>query len=185
MQSSNEIKTVIEGWIGKNIDNVHTAMPGSVVSYDPGTNRAQVQPSGKFKMDDGRSLSYPIIHNVPVVFPTGCGGTAGVTFPVQKGDGCLLVFAESQLDDFISGGDSGDPRSHDMNDAICIPGLYSGAVPSNVSHSSDVCIFNGDVMMRVGTGGITVTGGDLVVDGISVMNHTHTGCQGGSTGKPK
>ena len=43
-----------------------------------------------------------------------------MTFPLQGGDGCLLVFAEGQLDDFLSGGDSSNGRRHDINDAICI-----------------------------------------------------------------
>ncbi len=40
-------------------------------------------------------------------------------------------------------------------------------------------------MMRIGAGGITVTGGDLVVNGISVTQHTHRGDSGGTTGKPQ
>lgn len=39
--------------------------------------------------------------------------------------------------------------------------------------------------MCIGSGGITVTGGDLVVNGISVIHHTHPGDSGGTTGGPQ
>ena len=152
-QGPNQIKEIVEGWTDNKLAAVHTALPGKIVSYSPATNRAQVQPFGKYKLDDGRSFDYPVIHNVPVQFPMGCGGSSGVTFPLRAGDGCLLIFAESQLDDYLSGGDSDDTRKHDMNDAMCIPGLYSGAAPSNVSHASDVCLFNGGSLVLLGSGG--------------------------------
>ena len=98
-QGPNQIKEIVEGWTDNKLAAVHTALPGKIVSYSPATNRAQVQPFGKYKLDDGRSFDYPVIHNVPVQFPMGCGGSSGVTFPLRAGDGCLLIFAESQLDD--------------------------------------------------------------------------------------
>lgn len=194
-QTPNQIKTIIQEWTKKQISLIHTAIPGTVVTYSPSTNRASVQPSGAFKTNDGRSLAYPVIHNTPVIFPMGMGGTAGVTFPITAGDGCLIVFSESQTDDMLSGGDSDDPRKHSLNDAICIPGLYSGAAPSNVANPNDVCISNGSSKMKMGASGFSGTmgdgtsfsfsGGDLVVNGISLTKHTHPGCQGGSTGTPK
>lgn len=194
-QTPNEVKGVIKGWISDKASNIHVAMPGIIVSYDARSNRAAVQPSGKYKVEDGRSLEYPVIHNAPVQFPMGLGGSAGVTFPLAAGDGCLLIFSDSQLDDFLGGVDSSDPRGHSLNDAVCIPGLYSGAAPANLEHPSDVCISNGAAKMRVGSGGFSgsfgdgtsfaFSGGDLVVNGISVVHHTHPGDSGGTTGQPK
>ena len=168
------------------VSNIHTAMPGQIVSYNPSTNRASVQPNGAYKSEDGRNIRYPIIHNVPIQFPMGQGGTAGITFPINPGDGCLLVFSETQNDDFLGGnkGDSPDVRRHSLNDAIAIPGVYAGAAPSNVAHAGDVCLFQGGSMVRLSggefsgsVGGTTFTfgGGDLVVNGISLDNNTHTG----------
>ena len=184
-QSANEVKKVITGWMDDMVGNIHTAMPGKIISYDAGMGRADVQPVGQYKLEDGRGLPYPVIHGAPVIFPPGCGGNVGVTFPLQSGDGCLLVFAEGQLDDFLSGGDSSNGRRHDINDAICIPGLYNSANLMASGHPSEVCVFNGDVKMCIGSGGITVTGGDLVVNGISVIHHTHPGDSGGTTGGPQ
>lgn len=195
-QSANEIKTVIKGWISQATNNLHTALPGKVVSYSAGTNRASVQPVGSFKTDDGRNIPYPVIHNVPIQFPTGQGGSAGITFPVSAGDGCLLIFQESQTDDFLGKGDSADPRKHSLNDCIAIPGVYPNAVPANVSNPSDVCLFQGGSLLKLNgnsfsgsVGGTTFSfgGGDLVVNGISLLHHKHNGITigGDKTGEPE
>ena len=185
-QSPNEVKTIIKGWMDSRVSNIHTAMPGRVVSYDPSTNRASVQPNGDYKSEDGRNIQYPIIHNVPIQFPMGQGGTAGITFPINAGDGCLLVFSETQNDDFLGGnkGDSEDSRRHSLNDAIAIPGVYAGAAPSNVAHPGDVCVFKGGTMLRISDGSVEITGatltvsGDVIGGGISLANHTHMGVHG-------
>ena len=185
-QSPNEVKTIIKGWMDSRVSNIHTAMPGRVVSYDPPTNRASVQPNGDYKSEDGRNIQYPIIHNVPIQFPMGQGGTAGITFPINAGDGCLLVFSETQNDDFLGGnkGDSEDSRRHSLNDAIAIPGVYAGAAPSNVAHPGDVCVFKGGTMLRISDGSVEITGatltvsGDVIGGGISLDNHTHMGVHG-------
>ena len=185
-QSPNEVKTIIKGWMDSRVSKIHTAMPGRVVSYDPSTNRASVQPNGDYKSEDGRNIQYPIIHNVPIQFPMGQGGTAGITFPINAGDGCLLVFSETQNDDFLGGnkGDSEDSRRHSLNDAIAIPGVYAGAAPSNVAHPGDVCVFKGGTMLRISDGSVEITGatltvsGDVIGGGISLDNHTHMGVHG-------
>jgi hypothetical protein len=191
-QTSNEVKTIIKGWMDSRVSNIHTAMPGQVVSYNPSTNRASVQPNGNYKAEDGRNIRYPIIHNVPVQFPMGQGGTSGITFPINAGDGCLLVFSETQNDDFLGNnkGDSPDVRRHSLNDAIAIPGVYAGAAPSNVAHAGDVCLFQGGSMVRlngdefsgsVGGTSFKFGGGDLVVNGISLVHHVHGGIQPGGS----
>lgn len=196
-QSANEMKEIISGWMDDKIDNVHTSLPGKIISFDPGTNRAQVQPVGKYKLDDGRELNYPIIHQVPIVFPMGCGGNSGITFPVRPGDGCMIAFAESQLDDFISGGDSDDARRHDLNDAICIPGLYSQSAPTVAGSADSVCLINNGSKVELKPSSCEITladgtickigGGDLVVNGISLVKHVHGGVESGGskTGKPE
>ncbi|SHI61694.1 hypothetical protein SAMN02745671_01164 [Anaerovibrio lipolyticus DSM 3074] len=190
-QSNNEIKSVIKGWIdGKNAQ-IHTALPGVVVNYNAGSNKAQVRPVGSYKTDDGRSFNFPIIHDVPVVFPMGMGGRAGITFPVVTGDGCLLVFSEDQMDDYLNPGyDSDDKRKHDMRDAICIPGLYAPQKSASGASQSSVNIFIGGTMITVSDGTVAITGANLTVDGsitavddvvgrgVSLDEHTHTGVHG-------
>lgn len=61
-QSANEVKKVITGWMDDMVGNIHTAMPGKIISYDAGMGRADVQPVGQYKLEDGRGLPYPVIH---------------------------------------------------------------------------------------------------------------------------
>lgn len=194
-QSENEVKAIIKSWMDKRCNNIHTALPGKIISYDTSTNRAQVQPLGKFKTEDSRELDYPIIHNVPLCFPTSMGGQAGITLPIFPNDMCLIVFQESQMDDFVSQNEnSQDLRKHSLNDAVAIPGVYPFAFGGETSHPDSVCIKmgsaevwlnEGELSGSVGGTSFSFSGGDLVVNGISHCHHTHPGCQGGSTGQPQ
>lgn len=196
-QSDNEVKAIIKGWMDTRVRNIHTALPGKIISYDTASNLAQVQPVGKFKTEDGRELDYPVIHKVPVCFPTSMGGQAGVTLPIQEGDMCLLVFQESQTDDFVGqNNNSTDLRRHSLNDAVAIPGVYPFAVGGEVSHPDSVCIKMGSAEIwlnegefsgSVGGANFKFGGGDLVVNGISLCTHVHGGVipGGGNTSGPQ
>lgn len=188
MQTSNEAMTAIKSQIKGALSNVHTALPGNVVSFDSGSNRATVKPSGNFMIPDGRTMPYPDIYNVPVIFPTGAGGTAGITFPIVAGDAGLIVFSERQLEDFLHGGESEDPRMHDLNDAIFIPGLYSAGATSNAGDNASTVLTCGGSTVTINGSGITISaagssvtigGGDLVCNGISLVHHTHGGIKPG------
>ena len=181
--------------IQNEISTIHTSCLGAVVSYDPTTCRASVKPSLKYKAGDGRNIDYPIITNVPVEFPSSDGGNISLTFPLKQGDGVTLIFSERSLDDFLSSGESDDPRRYDLSDAIARAGIYKGGIAAAGKYPDDVCLTNGKATFRLtpsgeviieGTKltmnmseGSTITGGDLVVDGVSVKTHTHGGVQPG------
>lgn len=191
LQTSNEAKDVIKKWIRDSADNIRVSMPAKVMSYDAATNRASVQPIGTYTTPDFQELKYPVIHNVPMQFPCGVGGTAGVTFPIKAGDGCIVIFADREIEQFLNGGFCDDMRSHSMNDAYAIPGLYSQAVPTVKNNSNDLCLFNGGSLVVLNGGKLQITladgttalfsGGDLKVNGISLVHHVHGGItRGGS-----
>lgn len=118
---------VIQQAITAYLSGFHTCMPGEIVSYQSSKKVATVQPSVKLKMGSDESISMPLINNVPVIFP----GTkdAFIHFPLKKGDGVLLVFSESSLENWIASGggevDPGDERKFSLTDGFCIPGLFS------------------------------------------------------------
>ncbi len=105
-----------------------TALPGRVQSFDGSKQAADIEPlvHDTWEAEDGTSQtgSLPVIPSVPVCFP-GSGGWR-VTFPVSKGDTGLLVFCSRSIDRWLSEGGSVDPqddRTHDLSDAVFIPGL--------------------------------------------------------------
>jgi hypothetical protein len=104
---------------------VHTSMPGVVVEYDAGKRRATVQPSLKRRAGNKEYIDFPLLIDVPVIYP----GTKKWTihFPLEKGDEVAVFFSERALEAWKDAGQDGiedpDPRRYDLCDAYCIPGL--------------------------------------------------------------
>ena len=84
--------------IENRVSDIFTALVGNVVSYDSGTQTAQVQLSTKFPRKDRNGeikfISFPILQDVPICFPRA--GSYSLTFPISDGSGVLVVF--TQLD---------------------------------------------------------------------------------------
>lgn len=197
MQSDNETKDAIKEWIKKGAEDVHVSMIGKIESYDPNTNRASITPVGSFTAPDWQEIPYPTIHNVPIQYPCGNGGKSGCTFPVKSGDTCVIIFSDHQIEDFLSGGQSDDMRNHSLNDAYAIPTLFSAPVPTLTTNPNDVCLFNDGSLCVLKPSSLTITlsdgtsatfgGGDLVVNGISLVHHVHGGITrgGAKTNEPE
>jgi len=159
-----------------------TALPGAIVSFDPGTVTASVQPgvAGIVTGQDGlpRTVNLPVLTDVPVVFPRGGGCT--LTFPVTAGDECLIVFACRAIDAWSQSGGVQPPsntRKHDMSDAFAIIGPMSQANKiSGVStsttqlRSDDGSTFveldpAGQIVNVTAPGGMTITTPTLHITG--------------------
>jgi hypothetical protein len=141
---------------------IHTAMPGKIVSFDPAKMTARVQPAiqAMQRQEDGTEKPVTIaeIHDVPVHFPGGGGHT--LTFPVKAGDECMIQFAERSLDAWHDQGGVRPPtdkRMHDINDAVCHVGIRSqknlpqgGASASTTQLRSD----DGATLIEMGAAGV-------------------------------
>lgn len=123
----------IKQGIDARIKDLHTSMPGIIESFDAGTQLASVQPAIRriFVSRDGDKETLvpsdlPILINVPVIFPRG--GGFSLTFPVVKGDECLLTFCERSIDNWHETGEVKKPgarRFHSLSDATAFVGLSS------------------------------------------------------------
>jgi hypothetical protein len=121
--------------------DLHTALPGVIISYDYTKQKAEVQPALKKSYLDGTTLDLPILSNVPVIFPKA--GGASLTFPVVQGDTCLLLFIERSTDLWKSVGGNvapNDPRKFDLSDAVAIMGLFPFTENSLAENNSDVLL---------------------------------------------
>lgn len=137
MGSKNESLATLAANIKQGIDSrlkdLHTSMPAIIESFDAATQIATVQPAIKriFKTNEGDTelltpSELPILINVPVQFPRG--GGFSLTFPVAKGDECLLVFAERSIDNWHKNGGVQNPgakRFHSLSDATAFVGISS------------------------------------------------------------
>lgn len=136
-----ELREVFAGWLNRSFAEMHTALPGRVKSYDATKQLATVQVQLKREFDhvDGTMeeiLVSPCV-NVPVLFPRA-GGYA-ITFPVQVGDPCLVVFLERDADGWLGNGQPAVPptgRRHHFSDAVAILGLFPGTQPLSPAASA-------------------------------------------------
>ena len=109
--------------------SLHCALPGFVVSFDPETQTAAVQPALKRTRGTGKGteqVELPVIRDVPVFFP-GSRDSA-ITWPVSEGDECLLIFADTDIDSWFDSGDAEEPvsaRQHSLPDAFAFIGFRS------------------------------------------------------------
>lgn len=134
--SNDNIATLADN-INKGIDNrlkdLHTATPGIIESFDPVAQTVSVQPAIKriFKTLEGTSevlssTNLPILINVPIIYPRG--GGYSLTFPIVKGDECLILFNERSIDNWHKFGtikEPNDRRFHSLSDAVVLVGLSS------------------------------------------------------------
>ena len=140
-----------------NLNNIHTALPASIVSYDYTIQSASVQPLLNKVFNNGETIPFPILQDVPVIFPRS--GGASLTFPVNVGDTCLLLFVERSIDLWLqSGGQVSppDPRTFDLSDAIAIMGLYPFNQESLATNNNDVLLTYAGSSIRIKQGGAIV-----------------------------
>lgn len=111
---------------------VCTAIPGHILTFDQGLQRAQIQIGIETVTVDGVTLTPPPIIDVPVLF---AGGTQfAVTHQIDTGDEGLIVFSQRCVDGWKqTGGVATNPlaRFHSTHDAFFIPGFRP--LPTRIS----------------------------------------------------
>ena len=119
---------------------MHCVKIGQIISFDKTDQTATVQVLHRmdenYNTDLDETIEYPLLQKVPVVVLQG--GGASITFPIKKGDQCLLLFCDYMIDNWWISGDVGAsdfPRRHDISDAIAIVG--PNAVPKALKNYSD------------------------------------------------
>lgn len=109
---------------------IRCAMPAIVtrVNLEAQTVEVKLALHGKVKDTEGevRYVQYPILPDVPIVWPRA-GGFA-LTFPVKVDDECLVIFADRCIDAWWQSGGVQKPmdeRMHDLSDAFALFGATS------------------------------------------------------------
>jgi hypothetical protein len=137
------ITTAIRAALAKAGAATMVMRPARVTAFrDPAT--VDVQPLG---LD-------VVVENVPVVYP-GSGGVR-VRFPIAAGDSIMLVFADIAIDEWLASGRfeaPADPRSHDVTDAVAIPGL----LPGGKGNKAPTIEFTGSGTIEIGGSSALVT----------------------------
>lgn len=158
------------------MNEIHTALPGEIISFDAKSGMAVVQPVGDYVTSDGTQLAYPSIIEVPVMFPYCQSVGVGMVFPVGKGDSCLIVISEVELDKWRSGAESEASLRFDLTSAIALPGLLrdsndliAKAVQKNAvvlgTSETEVVISDDVVTVAVRGSTLTVSDSGIVIKG--------------------
>lgn len=123
------LEEVLDQVVTSRLQSVYTSLPGRVLAFNPLSSTCTVQPFPAI-YQDGEAVDLPVLHGVPVGFPSG--GGASITYPLESGDIVLLVFASAPLGRYREEGAEGDPsdvRRFDLSDAWALP-LAGGGQPA-------------------------------------------------------
>jgi len=198
---------LIEDIVDDMLLDVHTVIPGKIVSYDATKQIAVVKPLMKKRLpvntigdnenneevDPGQMDTKELeqVFNVLVVFPVFNGGKSFIHFPLKTGDKGLILFTSRSIEEYIlSKGETYpvyDFRHHCLSDAIFMPGgLPVGLAVSNVN-ADDVIIQhdkvrielkeNGKVAIKNDTNELLAIMDELIQDLISAKTLTMMGPQ--------
>lgn len=142
--------------------SINTAIPATVVSYDPARQTVVAKPTITARFQDGETgviLPFPLptVANIPVAFPSSTG--FAITWPLFPGDTVYLVLADRGLDEWKATGAAEnfpqDSRRFDLTDAVAIPGLrpFTKPIPAT-GYSATAMVLEG-VDVRLGSSAAT------------------------------
>ena len=166
----------MNNYVKRAIQGIHTAMPGTILSFDPATCRATVQPGMKFKKPDGTTMDYPQISGVPVAVSQGSGNNAAVAFPIKAGDGCILIIGEQSLDYWMYGQETDTDLAFDLTNAMCIPGLSAAGSPAMAQACSENCVVmtSGGTTVKLKDSAVEIDAPDVQIKGNLVVQGSLT-----------
>ena len=148
------LSQLLKASFDNNIKNVYTAYPGTVTEYNPNILQASVSLDLQ-EVVDGRETNIPVLNNVPVLFPRA--KNAHVVFPIEVGSKGLVIFSQRSIDGWIELGKSlvpEDPRMHNINDGVFIPGLSpKNDVLTRKGSPDSVEVTNGETYIELMKGG--------------------------------
>lgn len=158
----------------------HVALPAIVQSFNSSKQTVDVQPAIREKMIDPDNKiyyqQYPLLINVPIVFPQA--GGYSITFPISRGDECIVIFSDLAIDNWWESGGIQNPveqRRHDLSDGIAIFGLknQSKLVGSSVGSSLSINGPDGSTI-SISQSGVSITSQNISLNGNVVINGDFT-----------
>jgi len=122
-----QLEDVINGAIDDLAYTLNCHRVGIIESFDPVNQNATIKlvDKGVYEYTENETIiDYPPLLEVPVLIHKATDG--GITIPIIKGDTCLVVFNDRDLDNWLLNGLIQRPntlRKHDLSDAIAIIGI--------------------------------------------------------------
>lgn len=142
---------------------------GKINSFDAAKQQAEVEiVISKILSIDSEGVKtvrkYPLLVEVPSVVIGG--GSAYLQMPINKGDTCLVLFNDDDLDGWITNNETTPytNRKHDLTDAFCLVGVNNETQTRMAFDDDGVKLFFSDTsFIKLNSDGIGITG-DVVCD---------------------
>lgn len=180
-------------------------LPARIISWNPDTNRAQIEIMYQTTMTSGEMHQMSAPAEVPVQFPGGGGFI--LVFPLKEGSLGWIKAADRDMSLFFQSYDvqpGNTPRIHCFEDGIFIPDVMHAFNMSNgdgisiqtTDGANAVTVTSSSAVMKVGAATLTLTAGKLVssvpfeapnvnAGGVEMVGHNHTNPEGGDVGPAK
>lgn len=121
---------VLQAWFQSNNRSFSCVKIGRIESFNPTTQTANIQilhkKKNEYNLKANELVDYPLLCEVPVVVIGG--GNSHITFPISKGDNCIILFNDYDYDNWYISGEarpSNIDRVHNITDGIAIVGIHS------------------------------------------------------------
>lgn len=146
-------------------NSVHTAMPCTILEFNPETGLASVQPVGSFYCGNVE-MDYPVVPEVPVCI-TACAPSIAACVPIKEGSAGLLVCTEQSLSAFLS--ETSEAQSNErfeLTNGIVVPGLMKVPVDAQLeaNEKEALVLCNGEKKVTITEEKIEVAG-DIQIEG--------------------
>ena len=124
-----EFTQEVKNYLMDYMQDIHTVLPGEVVSFNAGKCEATVKLTAKYWKPDKTKIDFPSVFEVPVYFPQGIAQGATIVYPVRPGDECIIFVAEQALDQWRTGAECETDLRFDITNAIAVVGFFSTPNP--------------------------------------------------------
>lgn len=154
-EQTDDFVASLKNVIQNEMAGINTSVDGEIISYENGL--AKIKPLANKMFDDGDSLPFPDLVNVPIRWPSFNGGKCGIKGPIRKGDKVLIIFSQQAIDGTL------DQRKFDLSDAYAIP---CGQIGGQASNNDDMIMWFGDAYIKLGADGkleIKAPGGSKII----------------------
>lgn len=149
---------------------------GTVDSFDPTKQTASATVNYKktfFEPNPVTGVYEPVLRDYPVLLDCPVivlgGGAGALTFPIQKGDECLVLFNDRDLDNWLQGSSNSavaTPRLHSFSDGIILVGLRSYANSLEDYDTTRAVLRNDQALVGVGPEKVKIANDQFTLNGV-------------------
>lgn len=117
--------------------NLNAVQLGTIESYDKTKNTASISINFKRQLPTGDVLAYPLLVDCPVFILSG--GDCDISMPITKGDQCIILFNDRDIDNWHYSGKVDVPssaRAHSLSDGMALVGVRNLTTASPTSDTT-------------------------------------------------